>query len=114
MRFYKIGNRWIDLDHVLEITEPTLKYDSCLGDCLTFFLTMMFLEKEIQVSIVLHYEIPEEDGDFVMVKYGNHDIKERSNQYHDKRSKLSEAEYLRVKWTVYNDFLKQFNINQEQ
>lgn len=98
MRFHKIGNIWIDLDHVSCIGEPRL---DGYGTYLHFDIILMFREKPLTISI----EIDVDGMSYRMS--GSEDEKL-------KWKKESEAEYMRIKWTTYYEFLKLFNIKLEE
>lgn len=119
MKFYKIGRNWVDLDHVLSVSEPRPEI-SC-GHCLVFEITLMFLNAPIIVRIETDYQRPEElAGDYTDDEKSFYGLdrdswgRRMTEQRKQRERDAYHAAYLRVKWTKYNDFLKQLNIEQEK
>lgn len=50
MRLYKILNRYVDLDHVLSVTDPEIKWTSECYEQLIFTVTLAFQDKPLKIA----------------------------------------------------------------
>jgi hypothetical protein len=110
MRIYKIANQWIDLDHVLSVSECW--HEDYNGQRLEFRVQFMFVNEPIKIVIPIPWQnlSPEEDEEEEYypwpTEHPTWTRKKRTQAAEDRLTAKYEAEYLRMKWTVYSDFVK--------